>query len=468
MEFLFSPNDDLLTEIHYAAKEKAASASGLNEKEFSGTVGSMAVLREPGKMTVWVGVGNASAAHEDALRKATATATRKLSGMGIRKLCIQAGLYSGYARAIVEGACFGAYRFNRFKTRDREDVSLETLCLPELDGQEQEWARQGAAVAETVRRVRDNANMPPNMLTPEGVARMAEDYARRCGATLRIRNEFELQEEGFGGLIAVGSGSENTPRFILLEREVDPEWPTVAIVGKTITFDSGGISIKPAKGMEEEKWDKSGGMAALGILDAVTALRIPVNMIVALCAAENMPGRGASRPGDVINIYGGTSVEVIDTDAEGRLVLADGLSFVRKHFSPDLLIDLATLTGACVVALGQERSGLFTNDDELAETFHRSGENSGDRCWRLPLGDEFTKAMESEVADLRNYDNSRNGGASKAAAFLQHFAGESRWVHIDIAGPAMPETEFPYMERGATGAGVTLVAQALESLFPQK
>jgi leucyl aminopeptidase len=465
MELVFEDFGASAPELHFTTRELASKNTGLSSREFSGSPGSVVVLREGGRVVVWAGLGGSAGVEEDTLRRAAGTAARKLAAAGRRSLMVDAGAYGCYARAIVEGAALGAYHFNSYKSGEREETGLERIALIGLDAQEQLWARDGAAMAGALNRVRDLGNTPPNIMTPVAVASAAEEYVRRTGATLRVWDEYDLGMEGFGGILAVGSGSANPPRFILLEREVDPAWPTVALVGKTITFDSGGISIKSAKGMEEEKLDKMGGLAALGVLEAVTVLRIPVNMIVVLCAAENMPGNNACRPSDVITTYGGTTVEIIDTDAEGRIVMADGLAYVDRHFKPNLTIDIATLTGACCVALGMERAGLFTSDDELADVFSHAGRTSGDKCWRLPLGEEFSKEMESRVADLRNAGTSRWGGASKAAAFLQRFKGEGQWVHIDIAGSGMPDADLPHMERGATGAGVRLVAEALRGLY---
>lgn len=466
MELMFDTNTDKMPVIQYATKEKAQALTGCSKEEFTGSEGTLHVSRENGTTTVWTGLGNASSITENTLRTATAAAARSLALSGHRRIAVNPGDYGMYAKEIVEGALIGAYRYNRFKTKDRPETGLETIAISGLDTREQEKAREGVALGEIINRARDRANTPPNMMAPADIATIAEDTVRHTGATMTILDEFELKEQGFGGLTAIGSGSVNPPRLIILERQIDPTWPTIAIVGKTITFDSGGLSIKPAKGMDEEKWDKSGGIAALGILEAITALHIPVNTVILLCAAENMPGPNACRPGDVITIRGGTTVEIVDTDAEGRLVLADGMAYATEKFRPDLLLDIATLTGAVCIALGEDRSGLFTNDDELAATFHTAGETSGDRCWRLPLGKEFTDDLQSRIADLKNIGSNRNGGASKAAAFLEHFKGDALWVHLDIANTAMPEHDTSTAERGATGAGIRLVTEALRKLYP--
>jgi leucyl aminopeptidase len=466
MELLFDANSDNRPEIRFVTSEQAHGTTGLTPREFSGAPDAVRIVMENGHAVAWTGLGNAGSVKENTVRRAAAVASRELAGMGYRSLSAAAGHYGSFAKAVAEGVGIGAYHFNPFKTKDREETLVESLRITDLDAQEQKWAHAGAVVAQAVNRARDYGNTPPNMMVPASLAEVAEDYVRRTGSTLTVMDEFELKDKGFGGLLAVGAGSANPPRFIILEREVDPKWPTVALVGKTITFDSGGLSLKTAKDMPEEKLDKMGGIAALGIMETVAALQIPVNLIVALCVAENMPGGTATRPGDVITIYGGTSVEIIDTDAEGRLVLADGLAYVAEKFKPDLTIDIATLTGACCVALGMERAGLFTGDDELADVFYHAGESSGDRCWRLPLGEEFSRDMESRIADLKNLGSSRYGGASKAAAFLESFKGDGRWTHLDIAGTGMPDEDRPGMERGATGAGIRLVTEALRRMYP--
>jgi leucyl aminopeptidase len=466
MKLVFDANSDKLPEIRFVTKEEALRVSGLSKREFSGEEDSLCIVRESGSIVAWTGVGNASQVCENAVRRASAVAARSLAGNGFRNLSVDAGIYSDYAKAIAEGVGIGAYGFNHFKTKDREEICVDTLRMEGLDGLRQKLAQRGAAIAQVVNRVRDYGNMPPNVVTPSKITEIAENYVRLTGASMTVLYEDELKEKGFGGHIAVGAGSVDPPRFVVLEREVDPSWPMVAIVGKTITFDSGGLSLKPAKDLYEEKWDKMGGLAALGVLEAVRALDIPVNLVVALCVAENLPGPKSFRPGDVINVYGGTSVEIMDTDAEGRLVLADGLAYIVERFKPALAIDIATLTGACCVALGMERSGIFTDDDDLAAVFYNAGEGSGDRCWRLPMGSDYERDLESRVADVRNCGMSRYGGASKAAMFLRRFKGDGAWVHVDIAGTGMPDEDHPDMERGASGAGVRLVAEALGRLYP--
>jgi len=465
-ELLFDGDATTLPLVRFAAKEEARTLTKLSGAEFSGEIGSVADFHTESGRTIWTGTGPRSAESENSLRLAAAHAARKLSTKGARDIRIDSGRHAPYAGAITSGAILGAYHYNRFKGGSPEETGLRSISFAAgLDGTEKLAARQGAKVADAVNRVRDLGNTPPNFMTPAVVANEAEKYVRLTGATLTVFADFELAEMGFGGIAAVGAGSTNGPRLVILEHVVDPKWPTVALAGKTVTFDSGGLSLKKPGDLYEEKWDKMGGLAVLGILECVTALAIPVNLVAVLPVAENLPGPNAMRPGDVITMKNGKTVEIMDSDAEGRLRLADALSYIAEKYAPDLAIDLATLTGACVVALGQERTGLFTEDDDLAELFHKAGEDSGDACWRLPLGSDFAQELQSPLADLRNAGSSRWGGASKAAEFLRAFKGDGRWVHLDIAGTGMPDTDLGHMERGATGAGVRLVTEALRRLF---
>ena len=450
--------------VRFVAKEDAEAATGLGGREFSGDIASTVIVREDGRRVCWVGTGTAATLTPAIMRRAAGAAVRKLVNAGETAvyLDLPAG---GLGREAVESASIGAYTFDRYKTGGRRETQLERLVLPAAC--DEAAAAKGLAVAEAVNRVRDIGNTPPNILTPTQLAEEAKYLEGKAGATVWIWNTERLSKEGFGGILAVGGGSRNSPRFILVERMRGANLPTVAIVGKAITFDSGGLSIKPRQSMDEMKYDKMGGVAALGIVEAVAALDLPINIVAAICSAENLPGEGAFRPSDVINVYGGKSVEIIDTDAEGRVVLADGLAYIRKHYETDLILDLATLTGACCIALGLGRSGVFTADDALAATLHAAGEDTLDRCWRLPLGEDYSDAMKSRIADILNLPGSRWGGASTAAAFLQFFAGDARWAHLDIAGPALLLEDRPEMEKGASGAGVRLVVETLERLYGQ-
>jgi leucyl aminopeptidase len=287
--------------------------------------------------------------------------------------------------------------------------------------------------------------------------------ARARDLTVRILEQRELKRLGMGGILGVGQGSDRPPRLIVVRyRPRRRPRKIVVLVGKSITFDSGGLSIKPAKGMEEMKYDMSGGAAVLGALQAFSRLKPPVEVIGILPASENVIGGSALRPGDILRSASGKTIEIINTDAEGRLVLADALHYAQR-FKPDFLIDLATLTGACLVALGTQVSGMVTNDKELSRKVFEAGERAGERVWELPLYDEFIEATKSQIADLKN-SAGRNAGAITAAAFLSHFVGKTKWCHLDIAGTAWSDRESGHLAPGATGMGVRLMVEFVTAL----
>ena len=328
----------------------------------------------------------------------------------------------------------------------------------------------GAAVAGGVALARDLGNTPPNLASPEWMARQARSLAQRWRAEIRVLGVPELKRRGMGGLLAVGGGSANPPRLVRIElgkrkelkgRTASSERsPIIALVGKGITFDTGGISIKPSAQMDEMKWDKMGACAVLGILEAASRLDLPVRLRAYLPLAENMPDGSAYRPGDIVRMGNGKTVEITNTDAEGRMVLADALAWAASE-APDALVEYSTLTGACVVALGQTGAGLFTPSDGLSQGLLAAAGDAGERLWRLPLWPEFLEEMRGRHSDLRN-SAGRWGGASAAAAFLSQFVGDVvDWAHLDIAGPAYVGGDGK--QRGATGYGVALTVQWLRS-----
>ena len=324
-----------------------------------------------------------------------------------------------------------------------------------------EGAARGAAVAEGVALARDLGNTPPNQASPEWMARQARAHARRWGATIRVLAEPELKRRGMGGILAVGGGSRHPPRLVRIDLGSDRRGaPLIALVGKGITFDTGGISIKPAAQMDEMKWDKMGACAVLGILEAVHRLDLPVRLRAYLPLAENMPDGAAYRPGDIVRMGNGKTVEITNTDAEGRMVLADALAWAASEM-PDALVEYSTLTGACVVALGQTGAGLFSPSDELASGLLAAAGDAGERLWRLPLWPEFLEEMRGTHSDLRN-SAGRWGGASSAAAFLSQFVGDvADWAHLDIAGPAYIGGDGK--KRGATGYAIALTVNWLRA-----
>jgi leucyl aminopeptidase len=365
------------------------------------------------------------------------------------------------------------YRFERYRKRpddapgDVESVAFSVERPAEVRAG-RTAARAGVILAESQNIARDLSNQPANALPPAALAREAQRVGREVGLRVRVLGVPELKRREMGAILAVGSGSSHPPRLVVMEHNAPGRGkkaprrrlPTVCIVGKGITFDSGGISIKPSARMDEMKHDMSGAAAVVGALRACALLRVPAHVVGVIGAAENMPSGTAYRPGDIVTSMSGKTIEVMNTDAEGRVVLADALHYARTEFEPQAILDLATLTGACVVALGKWATGLFGNNERLVERVRRAGETTAERAWPLPLWEEHRKHVRSEVADLKNAAG-RDAGSSTAAAFLGAFVGDTPWVHLDIAGTGWTGKPGPYQPRGATGVGVRLMLEVL-------
>jgi leucyl aminopeptidase len=360
----------------------------------------------------------------------------------------------------------GLYRFEGIRSEDPEkdpDPHEVTLLPGTQKGRTRIdlAVREARLVSETVRWVRDLVSEPANRMTPTLLAERAEEMARQWGIKHRVLDEDDIASLGMGGLLGVASGSKEPPRLIVLEHEADdPRAPKVALVGKGITFDSGGISLKPAQKMDQMKTDMAGGAAVLGVIQAAARLRLPVNLVGVVPATENLPSGKAYKPGDVLTTLSGRTIEVTNTDAEGRVILADALSYALR-FEPDLLIDLATLTGACIVALGDRIAGMMGNASEVLEALRRAGESTGEMVWPLPLPEDYEEYIKSEVADMKN-SGGRDAGTIQGGLFLQKFVGGKPWVHLDVAGPVWTEKDRPYAPKGATGFGVRLLVAFLK------
>jgi leucyl aminopeptidase len=370
---------------------------------------------------------------------------------------------------LVEGLILGAYSFRKYKHRDKNDPDAPgELQGVELYGKNQTAIKQGAQRGEVAARAaceaRNMANEPGNFWTPTHFADHAEQLAKRYGFGCRILGKPELKRLGMGGILGVNQGSEQPPRLVIVEHHPKGgKKPTLLLVGKGLTFDAGGLSLKPSAGMEEMKYDMCGGAAVLAVMQAVGEEKPKnLNIIAMVPATENLPGPAALKPGDLITQYGGKTVEVVNTDAEGRLIVADALAYGVKKYQPDFVVDIATLTGAVVIGLGHHRTGLLTNHDDLCQKLIAAGERSGEPLWRLPLGAEYRKQLDSQVADLKNVGN-RDGGTSTAATFLQEFVGETPWAHLDIAGTAWNYTEKSYVPKGPSAVGVRTLLELIRS-----
>ena len=368
--------------------------------------------------------------------------------------------------AVADAAAQSDYKYDPYitvRTEQKRFPIRATVLAPALESKRvRALAETARAIAAGVITVRDLGNTPPNELTPARLAERAVEVAEEVGIKCTVYGKREIERMKMGGLLAVNRGSTEPPRFVVMEYAPKRAKKHVALVGKGITFDSGGISIKPSERMEEMKFDMCGAAAVIGTVEAAARLQIPVKVTGIFAATDNLPSGSAYKPGEIITMMSGKTVEIVNTDAEGRMILGDALHYASR-LEPDHLIDYATLTGACVVALGSEAAGLFSNNDELAQMLIESGERAGERVWRLPAWDDYKELIRSEWADMKN-SGGRWGGAITAAVFLKEFVDCPSWAHLDIAGTAYAEAENAREARGATGAGVRVTIEFLQSL----
>jgi leucyl aminopeptidase len=454
-----------------------AIAGLMRAGEAKGAWGEQTLLhtlgRLPAARVLVLGLGKPEEFTADRVRTAAGEAARHLRKIGARRVAsVVHGAGAGgldpaaAAQALVEGTRLGLYRFTAYKGNSEEPREIESLTLLEREAAKlpalRQAARRGNVLAEATNAARDLVNEPGNTLTPRELAARARAMARRTGLACRVLGPSEIARLGMGGLLGVARGSQEPAQLIVLQHRPRARGPHLGLIGKGITFDSGGISIKPAEKMEEMKFDMCGAAAVIGTMQAAAALELPVRITGLIPSTENLPGGRAYKPGDIITMMSGKTVEIVNTDAEGRMILADALHYASQQ-KPDHLIDYATLTGACVVALGSEAAGLFSNDDELARKLIECGERVGERLWRMPEWDDYKDLIRSEWADMKN-SGGRWGGAITAAIFLKEYVDCPSWAHLDIAGTAYAEHETPREARGATGAGVRVTVAFLESL----
>ena len=437
--------------------------------------------KSAGVRVLLVGVGDPNELGLDGVRRLAGGAASEARERKLGRLTILAPRARGLraddcAAALAEGAVLGAYRYDRFKSNSpgrapKPKAPATTLLFRSAEGLPglRRRAKEAAWGAESQNLARDLSNAPGNELPPAGLSREARRVARETGLTCRIIRGAELERGGFSALLAVGSGSANPPQLIVLEHRGAPakrKSAPLCLVGKGITFDSGGISLKPSGGMEEMKHDMSGAAAVIGALRTAALLKIPAHVVGIIAAAENMPSGTAYRPGDVIQSRAGKTIEVTNTDAEGRVVLADALDYAVKQFAPEAMIDLATLTGAAMVAFGPWATAAMGNDDKLVEEIQRAGEAVSERMCPMPLLPEHRREMRSTIADLKN-SGGREGGVSTAGAFLQAFVGDTPWAHLDIAGTGWTNRRTPYHRHGATGVGVRMLVAWMQARVQQ-
>ncbi|MBL8992326.1 MAG: leucyl aminopeptidase [Spirochaetia bacterium] len=368
-----------------------------------------------------------------------------------------------FLKSFVEGLLLKSYRFNKYKKPEKEKSKLEEVRILTNYSKADALVRDTAVICEGTAFARDLINEPSNVLNAVTLSEKAREAGRRHHFKVTVFDKKKIESLKMGGLLAVNAGSANPPRLITLEHRPKGAKKTILLVGKGVTFDTGGISIKPAAGMGEMKSDMSGAAAVLATVTTASRLRIPVNVIGVIPTTDNKTGSAAQNPGDVIRMMNGLTVEVDNTDAEGRLILGDALHYGISKFKPDVTIDLATLTGACVIALGQWAAGLMTNDKKLAGPLVAAGEKSFERVWPMPLFDEYAEQIKSVIADLKNVGG-RPAGSLTAGKFLERFVDGKPWIHLDIAGTAFLELPVHYLPREGVGFGVRLLTEYLQAL----
>jgi leucyl aminopeptidase len=475
------------TELGPGAEEAVAALGApvaplLEARGFTGKAGEVAAIPTLGRLAaavlLLVGVGERAKVDAEVLRRAAAAVVRQGRGAGKAVTTLPQALPADPAaavQAVTEGALLAAYRFDKYKQAKakgngaRQPAELASLGLVAGPaGGRGSGGRAGLAGALAAGQVRaaatnlarDLSNEPANALHPADLAAAARKLLAGKGVTVKVKDEKALAAEGFGGIVGVGQGAEHPPRLIELRYAPKGAKGQVVLVGKGITFDSGGLSLKPPDSMKTMKTDMSGAAAVLATMSALADLDVTVAVTGYLASAENMPSGGATRPGDVLTMKNGKTVEVLNTDAEGRLVMADALA-LGAAAKPDAIVDVATLTGACAVALGNRYAGLMANDEALAAELLDAAAEAGEPTWRLPLPPEYRKDIESDLADLKNVGD-RYGGALFAGLFLQEFVDDRPWAHLDIAGPARAETEDGYLSKGSTGVTVRTLLTWLE------
>ncbi|GAC1384092.1 MAG: leucyl aminopeptidase [Herpetosiphon sp.] len=460
----------------------AVVAGTLDQGEFSGSFRKTLLVHLPeqqgsqsfkARRVLLVGLGKRDKLTPERLRRAVAEGVLKVRSANLHALAVEvvevAGLpYHDLVRATADGVLLASYRFDQYRGTGWDEEETEYYLLDRgtivvRDEAAAAIARLAATVYRGVELARDLGNAPPRICTPTHLATVAEEISERGGMKLTVLDRAAMGELGMGAMLGVAQAAHEEPKVIVLEYGRKGDGPTVALVGKGITFDSGGISLKPAGDMDLMKMDMMGGAAVLGTMSVLADIKPPkIHVIGIVGATENLPGGNAFKPGDILTAMNGVTIEVLNTDAEGRLVLADCLSYVQQY-EPDAIIDLATLTGAVVVGLGNHVSGLVTNNHDLATRVKQASDQTGELVWELPLLSEYQHAVRSKIADIKNTAG-RGAGAITAGAFLEHFSGDRPWVHLDIAGVAWAEDQAkPYAKQGAAGFGVRLLTQFLQN-----
>jgi leucyl aminopeptidase len=437
-----------------------AISRALSAAEFKGGKGKTCTILAPGgdlTRVVAVGLGKQSELNPRILQDAGGAAAGAVSREATAVVGAD-GLSAPQAAEVALGAALRAYRFDRYRTKEKPEDKPKLAALAVLTADPSAAANAWqplAGVAGGVFLTRDLVSEPANVLNPAEMAQRCRKL-ETLGVKVEVLGPREMRELGFGALLGVAQGSVNEPRMVVMRWDNGGSAKPVAFIGKGVTFDTGGISIKPAGGMEDMKWDMAGAGAVVGLMAALAGRKAKVNALGLVGLVENMPSGSAQRPGDVVKSYSGQTIEVINTDAEGRLVLADVIWYCQQKFDPQFMVDLATLTGAIIISLGHEHAGLFSNDDALAEKLLAAGKETGEKLWRMPLDEAYDKQIKSEIADMKNIGG-RPAGSVTAAQFIKRFVNDKPWAHLDIAGMAWSSKDAPTVPKGATAFGVRLL-----------
>ena len=464
-------------EIHADRVIKGIAQKALKLKEFKAEKGDVVTLYDVRDLAIeriiCIGLGKFEKIDHEVLRSFCGTAVNRCIQAGFKIIWVAVPASARFkmkvpevVEAMLEGACLGNHVFDKYK-KEKKKKPLKQINF---------WIEPGAAgklkkippkvntICAGALLAREWVSTPSNEKTPEQFTRAIVSRARKHGLKIRVLREKDLKQHKFGALLAVAAGSRCKPSMVILEHKPAGTKKTLALVGKGVTFDSGGLNIKTGGSMAGMKSDMSGAAVVAATLITLARLKTKSHVIGAIPIVENMPSGKAARPGDIVRSYAGKTIEIGNTDAEGRLILIDAMSYVVKKYRPRMMIDLATLTGACIVALGEKIAGVFTPDDALAEAIITAGNKTYERCWRMPMPEDYKELLKSDFADLNNMPTARWGGAITAALFLSEFSGDTRWAHIDIAGPAYIKKGEAYCGPGGTGFGVRLLCHLIDQL----
>lgn len=466
----------LLKELDKASGGHVAAV--MKSDEFKGEAGETALLRlsPKGKMKasrlLLVGAGDKKEFKSADVAVAAGTATRSLRKANAKNIafaCRVPGDAVEGAQCAAQGAVMSQFELDKYRTKDKNDKSVDKFGFYAEGANAADVKRgltRGQAVGESINFTRDLANEPPNILTPTEMANRAQKMAKEVGLKYEVLDEARMKKMGMGSLLSVSAGSEEPAKLIVLRytptKNTGKKGDLLALVGKGITFDTGGISIKPAEGMEAMKYDMSGGATVIGTMRAIAKLKPTVPVIGVVAAVENMPDGKATRPSDVVTAMNGKTVEILNTDAEGRLILADAVAYAEQQ-GATRIVDMATLTGAVIIALGSQNTGIMGNDQGFVDQIIQLGKEAGENFWQLPLGKEYSKQIKSDIADIKNIGPRGKAGTIMGAVFIQEFVDKAKWAHLDIAGTAWEDSVRPHQAKGPTGVAVRTLLKLVEA-----